>query len=235
MSGKFYMLVNPYVEGKIPKIYKADNSLKAAKMSYDALSKYFNNVVHNFKFSLLKLKSEDVDADGKVKTINLKQYGGSPKNKKFDTHNFSHFVVNEDIDKQDNVDFSIKKYTGKVENVEDFVGKIFKLQNKLKKSKKSKTVTNEVSDSAESATASESAQDGGAKSKYDDDDEEDSPDMYVKHSYVYDPISYYYYYPSMYSLDTLYLPTFISPLSFPYVIDYPRISYNTNPSVSVTY
>ena len=52
MSGKYYMLVNPYIEGTTPKIFKADNSQLAAKAAYESMSKYFNNSVSNFDLPL---------------------------------------------------------------------------------------------------------------------------------------------------------------------------------------
>jgi hypothetical protein len=236
MSGKFYMLVNPYIEGTISKVFRADNSFKAANMAYESISKYFNNSIHNFKFTLLKLKSNSVkinDEKNELNKFNLSQYGGSSKNKKFSSNNFSHFIVNERLDKDNEVEFKINKYTGKIENLPSFVDKVINVQKQLK----SKKNIND-SDSAKSESDSESikVQDGGKKVIFDDEDD-DSPDYYVEKTYY--PISYWYYYPSLYTLDRLYLPIFTSPLSFPYVIDYPSISYNTypitTPTVNVTY
>lgn len=242
MSGKFYMLVNPYIEGNISKIFKADNSMKAAKMIYESISKYFNNSVNNFKFTILKLKSDSVKTkNDELNAFNLGQYGGSSKNKKFSTENFSHFIVNENVGKRNEVDFTIKKYTGKIENLQTLIDNVIDIQKQLKKSIRS---AKNSSDSARSESESDSInsdQEGGKKSKYDDDDgddeddEDDSPDYHVKKSYYYDPISYWYYYPSLYTLDRLYLPTFISPLSFPYIVDFTPVATYSNPSVNVTY
>ena len=49
--------------------------------------------------------------------------------------------------------------------------------------------------------------------------DDDSPDYKVRKSYFFDPISYWYYYPSLYPTDLLLLPTYVSPLSFPLVVD----------------
>jgi len=74
------MLINPYIEGSLPKVFQADNSIKAAKKAYETLSNYFNNSVHNFKFTLLKVKSDSVDEKkSQISNFNLEQYGGSPK------------------------------------------------------------------------------------------------------------------------------------------------------------
>jgi len=327
------MLVNPYIEGNTSTVFKADNSLKAAKMAYENFSEYFNNSVHNFKFTLLKLKSESVNTKkDKINHFNLEQYGGAESNsKKFNASNFSHFTVNEKINKNKSVNYEIKQYTGKIGNLEHLITNVQKIQHKFAKAKQNakqnskqnnsqKLISTESSSdqsgsgsgsgsgsSSESESSnSSSSQKGGAdyndddqtsssyqlggngvgaesdedqtsssyqiggnddgasaeteedqtsssyqiggatsndedntsssyqiggkksKSKYDDDDDDDSPDYYVK-NYYYDPISYWYYYPSVYSLDRLYLPTFISPLSFPYVLDFaPSISYNSS-------
>ena len=338
MSGKYYMLVNPYIEGQTAKVFKADNSLKAAKMAYENFSEYFNNSVHNFKFTLLKLKSESVNTTkDKISRFNLEQYGGAESNnKKFNASNFSHFIVNEKINKNKSVNYEIKQYTGKTDNLQHLITNVQKIQHKFAKAnnkannkanhkannKSQKLISTDSSseqsgsgsgsgsgsssssssssrsDSSHSSSSqkggnyddedqtsssyqiggtgvgaesdedqtsssyqiggtgvraesdedqtSSSYQIGGAnsddedntsssyqiggkksKSKYDDDDD-DSPDYFVK-NYYYDPISYWYYYPSVYSLDRLYLPTFISPLSFPYVLDFaPSISYNSS-------
>ena len=131
-----------------------------------------------------------------------------------------------------------------------------KIQNKYKKAQKTvqESETDSASASQSSASQSSASQSsasqssaseqvgGKKKSKYDDDDDDDddSPDYFVSKTFYYDPISYWYYLPSVYALDRLYLPTFISPLSFPYVLDLsPSIIYGTgmtpNPSVNVNY
>ena len=315
------MLINPYIEGTTPIIFKAANSIKAAKIAYDSVSQYFNNSINSFNFTLLKLKSESIDANNsKLHKFNLKQYGGNSSSKRFNATNFSHFVVNEHIGKnKQDITYKLKQYTGNIDNLDHLINNVIKIQTKFNNKKH-----NNVSDSAQSTDESESIknlsggnnitgddniqndnnlsdddddisdgnnnlsgsnnllsnndhsddndhlddnniadtssdsdsneykQDGGkhksksrskSKSKYDDDDDDssDSSDSSDTDDYIpkYNkPISYWYYYPSMYSLNrNLYLPTFVSPLSFPYVID---ISYNTisnsiktnNPSIT---
>jgi len=323
------MLVNPYIEGTTPKVFKADNSLKGAKIAYETLSEYFNNSVHNFRFTLLKLKTDSVNAkNGKTNKFNLEQYGGDADNKRFNPNNFSHFTVSEKINKNKTVDYEIKPYTGKIENLQHLINNVMSIQQKFTKAVKTGKKMNRLSESpsSESADSDESVQSvsgsysgssesrsgssesgsgsssdsksssnqlggnqaqtsedntsssyqiggnqaqtsednssssyqiggnqaqtsedntsssyqiGGKKSKYDDEDDDDSPDYYVK-KYYNDPIAYWYYYPSLYSLDRLYLPTFVYPLSFPYILDNsPVISYNTstiasgNPTINI--
>lgn len=316
MSGKYYMLANPYIEGQIGTVYQADNSLKAAGLAYKSISEYFNNSVHNFKFTMLKLKSKSVNPSDN--SINLQQYGGDSSNKKFNVDYFSHFVADEIVDANRKVNFSIRRYTGTVNNTQQLIDNVIKVQSKLEEhANKSKTnpdkfkqsfrLSDTESDFQESSKTSYSksddsdsnnsssnssksnkstssskiqhggdqtkhinlelntsdsyqidqnkptpiiTQDGGkhhkkkskSKSKYDDDEDDSSSssssDYYVKKSYYYDPISYWYYYPSLYTYDRLYMPTF--PFSIPYVVDLsPTIIYgsgiqNSNAMINTT-
>jgi hypothetical protein len=274
MPGKYYMLVNPYIEGTTAKVFKADNAMKAAKSAYETVSKYFNNSVYNFKFTLLKLKSDAVKPkssrsrsrsrsnsrsrtsrskqSSRLSKFNLKKYGSNSDNKRFSAENFSHFIVNENVGSKNEVEFLIKPYEGKIDNIKSLIDNVINIQSKMSSATKSGNTLGRLSDSANSSASAQTSdlvkkiQDGGKhskRSKYDDnEDEDDSPDFYVKQSY-YNPISYWYYNPSMYSLDRLYLPTFVSPLSFPYVIDFsPAVSFVTsrstissgNPTVNVS-
>lgn len=219
MTGKYYMLVNPYVEGSVDKVFKADNSLKAAKMAYDSLSKYFNSSVKNFKFTLLKLKSDSIDTNKKsLNRFNLEKYGGG-STKLFKNDNFSHFIVSESKSSNNKVSYTINKFQGEIENIDYLISRINEIQNNFRGNR-----TESIS-STESSSTESSEQEGGDKSKYDkkdkddSDDSDDSPDYKVKRSYFFDPISYWYYYPSLYPKDLLLLPTYVSPLSFPLVVD----------------
>ena len=71
MPGKFYMLVNPYIEGKTQKIFEADNSLIAAQQAYESVSKYFSNEVPEYHFSLLKLNNPAIPHIRFIKKFNL--------------------------------------------------------------------------------------------------------------------------------------------------------------------
>jgi hypothetical protein len=206
-SKKYYMLVNPYIEGSINKVFKASNSLEAAKNAYETFSEYFNNTVKNFKFTLLKLKSEDVDKH--TKTLNFKKYASDLNDKRYNDKNFSHFIVHETLNDKD-VSFSIEKYENKnINNLNYLIKNISKIQKKYFKS------NNKLS--------------GGKKRDiFDDDDDDDDLDYFVKkEKYYYDPfypINYWYYNPILYTVEPsdsyVYFPTFISPLSFPYVFDF---------------
>ena len=214
MSRKYYILVNPYIEGSINKVFKANNSLEAAKQAYTTFSEYFNNTVKNFKFTLLKLKTDDIDKN--IKTLNFKNYASNLNDKRYNDNNFSHFIVHEKLNEND-VSFSIEKYENKnINNLNNFIKNINKIQKKYTplKSKNSKNLKKQL---------------GGKKDVFDfDDDDDDDDDYYVKkEKYYYDPfypINYWYYNPIIYTINPIdsyvYFPTFISPLSFPYVFDF---------------
>ena len=249
---KSYILVNPYIEGNMSKIFQAENSLIAADKAYQQISGYFNNSIKKFHFTLLKLKSDSFNEE----SFNLREYVESNK-KYLDTKYFSNFEASEHITGKTEVNYTIKNLSGEITKnaVDHLVSNINKIQKKSKKSKrpkKSKSKKSELLISSSSGSSSESSsvssQRGGKRSKYDDDDDDDdddSPDNFVK---VINPISYYYYYPYFY--DTyiynpdpfFYVPTFVSPLSFPLVIDFKPSTVTTssstvlksNPTVRIT-
>ena len=116
------------------------------------------------------------------------QKGGSGKGKHY------HFKVKEDR-KEDDVSFTLEPYEilGGA-NIENFTKKLETFKNKF-------------------------SQDGGKKKskrskKYDDDDDDSDSDDYKRiKSYVpvvSQPISYWWYDPSVYRLDAYYIPTFYS-------------------------
>lgn len=231
MSGKSYMLVNPYIEGTTKKIFKADNSLMAAQEAYESISKYFNNEVKNYHFTLLKIKSDAIDKND-LTTLNLETYKSDMSNKYFNKNNFSHFNVNEKMHKDGNVSYNISKLDKTIDNLDTLIDNVIKIQNKYgnfnnSSSENSSEMNGGSHNSNSSSTGSytgssnseSSSQSGGSKSsKYTDDDDDDSSDYYRRRN-RYDPINYWYYAPYLYDVDSMYMPTFISPLTFPYFND----------------
>lgn len=173
-----YVLVNPHIEGDVKNRIKADNSVEAGKKIYKNLSEHFNNAIPQFYFTIQK--------------------GGSGTGK------FYHFKVSEKI-KNDNVSFTLEPYTivgG--DNMSSFSDKLSNIKNKLEMSGGKKTKK------AQSKSKSKS------KPK-DSSDSDSSSDMSSSDEYKYintyvpvasQPISYYWYDPSVYKLDTYYIPTF---------------------------
>ncbi len=121
--------------------------------------------------------------------------------------NYYHFIVNEKV-KNDDVEYSIAPYNDKIFFFDSFKKNTNNKYNKIL---------------------------NGGKSKFDKyDDDSDSDDYYVKKkkNYILEPINYWYYNPFIYYSDNLYVPTFVSPLNFPYVIDFsPLNPFYTDPTI----
>ena len=249
MPGKFYMLVNPYIEGKTQKIFEADNSLIAAQQAYESVSKYFSNEVPEYHFSLLKLKSEEIDRKN-LSSLKLEEYGNNNLKKKyFNKNNFSHFAVSEKKLKNGEVEYKLIKSDTEVKNVHNLINKIIKIQEKYGNfdnensqsggSEDNKSGSSGSGSSGSRSSGSEStpsSQSGGSdsgssrkkSSKFDDDDDDDSPDYYVKKYYYNNPmISYWYYNTGIYDIDNAYIPMFAHPYAFPYL-------YNFGPTANIT-
>lgn len=100
-----YTLVNPHIEGSMNTTVKADNSFKAGKKLYSALSEHFNNNVPHFYFTIQK--------------------GGSGKGK------YYHFKVSEEKNGNEiNFDLEQVDLSNEKECMKKFQGK---LKNYLKK------------------------------------------------------------------------------------------------------
>jgi hypothetical protein len=99
-----YNLVNPYIEGKLNKSYKSDNSAKAAKFFYKELSEKFSNTLPTFYFSIQK--------------------GGITNGKIY------HFCVNETCNK-DKISYLIKRHIITNEKIlnEQFYNKLITIKN----------------------------------------------------------------------------------------------------------
>jgi hypothetical protein len=111
-----YQLVNPHIEGEFKNKIKADNSMKAAKQFYRALSEHFNNNVPKFYFTIQK--------------------GASGKGK------YYHFVAKE-TKSEDEVNFNIEPHVMSDESMSRFQSRVDEFKSKFaqaggKKKKSSK-------------------------------------------------------------------------------------------------
>jgi hypothetical protein len=82
MSNSTYMLVNPYIEGDIRKIFRATSSKDAAKEAWDAVSKY---VAGSVKYMYLTLQRTSNDS-------------------------LHHFKIEESVKKGGNIDCTVSSY-----------------------------------------------------------------------------------------------------------------------------
>ena len=202
-----YKLVNPYIRGEFETKLKTKNSVEAARKFYNSLSEHFNNSVPKFYFTIQK--------------------GGSSKGK------FYHFEV-EETRKGDEVDFSIRPLELEnaektdelfVSNFKNFKGRF----NARRKSKRSSRRGSRKSSKRSSKRGSRKSSKRGSRSSRKS-ERRDSSDRFgngfeeedfYKSALEYvpvasQPISYLYYDPLIYSLDSVFLPTFYAYLS-PYV------------------
>jgi len=176
-----YFLVNPYIQGEFKNKIKADNSVEGARQFYKALSEHFNNAVPKFYFTIQK--------------------GGSGKGK------YYHFKVTEQR-KNNNVSFTLESHDIIGNNdIDSFSNRLNEFKNKFaqsggkkKKSKKSKK-SKYVSES-ESESESEIISDSSSYNDY--------KKINTLISNVNQPIYYWWYDPSIYKLQSYYIPTFYS-------------------------
>ena len=173
-----YVLVNPYIQGELKNSISSDNSINAAKNVYSKISEYFNNAVPEFYFTLQK--------------------GESGKGK------YYHFqVIESRVD--DNVTFTLEPYDimGGAD-VNTFASNLDTFKNKFKQigGKTSKHSSKKKSESSSSSSS-------------DSDSDSSIPIRRHKHKRInnyittYDqPIYYWWYDPSLYKLNTYYIPTF---------------------------
>jgi len=193
-----YKLVNPYIKGEFETKIKTKNSVDAAKKFYSSLSEHFNNSVPKFYFTIQK--------------------GGSKNSK------FYHFEVEENR-KGDEVDFAIRplELENKEKTDEIFVSnfKSFKGRfNGRRGSSKKRTPKKRTSKKRRSKSGSKKSKDSMENNLYSSDNyfEEDN---FYRNALEYvpvtsQPISYLYYDPFIYNLESVFFPTFYAYLS-PYV------------------
>jgi len=182
-----YKLVNPYIKGEFETKIKTKSSLDAAKKFYGSLSEHFNNSVPKFYFTIQK--------------------GGGKK--------FYHFEVTEQK-KGENVDYSIKPYTIKNNDnaIESYLDSFKAFKGRYNGAKKSSRRSKSKSRSSRKSSRPSSKK---MSNRIDVDMEDDFyNDAIVTVPVTSSPISYLYYDPLVYALDSIFIPTFYAYLS-PYV------------------
>jgi hypothetical protein len=215
-----YKLVNPYIRGEFETKVKTKNSVEAARSFYNGLSEHFNNSVPKFYFTIQK--------------------GGSSKGK------FFHFEVEEsrkgdDVNfsirplELDNLEKTNELF---ISNFKNFKGRFNARRGSRKGSRKSsrrgsrkssrkgsRKVSRKSSRKASKKASEKTSEKTSRKvsrseisDRFEDDFEEDD---FYRNALEYvpvasQPISYLYYDPLIYNLDSVFLPTFYAYLS-PYV------------------
>lgn len=182
-----YRIVNPHIEGEFKSKIKADNSMKAAKQFYKSLSEHFNNNVPKFYFTIQK--------------------GGSGSGK------YYHFISKE-MKEGDDVKFNVEPYVIPNENIGEFADRLSNFKSKFTQAggkKKSKRSSKKGSKGAKKSSKFEDSSDDLLDS---------SEDLYTRvQTYrptVTPPLYYWWYDPSVYKINSVFVPTFYSYVT-PYI------------------
>jgi len=173
-----YNLINPNIQGTFNTTITAKNSVDAGQQFYKSLSEHFNNAIPKFHFTIQK--------------------GGSGKGKMY------HFLIQEARNKE-KVSFTLEPYED-IDNsainrlpkrLNELKDKISQIGGKKNKSKKAKKHNDNSESSSDSDSESES-----------DLDSDDYKRINTIIPTINLPIYYWWYDPSIYKLDTYYIPTF---------------------------
>jgi hypothetical protein len=188
-----YKLLNPYVEGTIDNSFSGKSPLDAAKKAWSALSENFSNFTPQFAFTISS--------------------GGSTNES-----SMHHFTVKEHI-KNGKVNFTVaklksnpasaklKKFTSKFNAFQQNIMKGGKEheEDDSEKHKKKKKKSKDEDDSSSSDSNSDS-----------DDKFYDKIRAHKHKSQIDTPIWWFWYYPTLYPIDTVFIPTWTTYVS-PYV------------------
>ena len=183
-----YNLVNPCIKGQFKSEIKAKNSLEAAKKMYNNMSEHFNNNVPKFFFSIQK--------------------GQSGKGKVY------HFKVKESKNGED-IDFSIEQYNlkGAQKANKSLLKKLGNFNERFNKQsggdpKKKKKKGSKKKGSKKKATKKRKSKKDSSESESDSEDYSFTTGKYI--STIDHPIYYWWYDPTVYSVDSIFVPTFYS-------------------------
>lgn len=190
-----YKLINPVIEGKLNTTFTAKSDLDAANKTWTSISKYISNNVPKFAFTL-----ENTN-DGTLSHFLVKEKLNGDKNASF---NLSKLKIKSDSKKEKEFRSRIVKQAG---------GKHRKHNNDKRKDEDKDDEDDSSSTSSTSTSCSKSSNvkifsPFSSMSPY-------SAISSFSPYYQY-PIEYWWYDPYYYSLDSLFIPTFVYPLT-PYV------------------
>jgi hypothetical protein len=196
-----YHLVNPIIKGdNFENKITAKNSIEAANKLYKGLSKHFNHNVMKFYFSIQK-GDNDNDSNGKFYHFQVTE------NRNEDQVKFKlqpHMIQNELI--------SVERFKMKLNEFNEKFSSDEETQKGGKKKKKHKKHKKHSSSDKSSSSSSES----------DSDSDLFTEDLYRRarrHVPVSQPFYYWWYDPYLYSLDSVFIPTF-----YPYITPYIELS-----------
>jgi hypothetical protein len=194
-----YLLVNPIIGGNLQTDIKADTPLIAADLLWVKISNYITNNVPNLYFSIQDMKTN------KLYHFSLKETSASDDK-------LSNLII-----KEINVDLSSdneKKFLLKSENIKNTL----QSQNRQNGGRR-KHRHRHRDDSSSSDSLSDSSSDSSS------DDESLLKYIKMKKKTQKQAINYWWYNPTLYNVDTTFIPTFTYPLT-PYVQLWVSTRYN---------
>jgi hypothetical protein len=187
-----FKLVNPSIEGTLTTSYSNTNPHKAASSAWDNMSKYFSNNVPNFAFTLQNTDNNKLHHY----QVNESLVGGNSAKWEISEMNLN---LNSKTEKQ---------FTDKISEFKMTGGKSRTKHHRRhgRKHREPKVGVDTADDSSSSSSSSSSS----------DSDILSALKLYKNKNKYYQPVSYWWYDPSIYNLSSVYIPTFVAPLN-PYV------------------
>jgi len=203
--------------GNMKKTFDGKTPLEAADKAYKSISKYFNNDVPRFYFTLQEGAVNMEDSEPVM-------MGGSNK--------LHHFVVKEKKEGKD-ASYNISEFSPKNnDHLAKFVSKLNDFKTKQSGGLRGMDDSNSSPSDSSDSNPKDSSSDldelnftGGGKkwnnsssssSSESSDWMDDGEDFYHRKTYKLAPISYWWYDPQVYFLKKIYIPTFVSTVT-PYV------------------
>lgn len=190
-----YLLINPYIEGDVPKLYNASSPENAAKDAWLNISKYFAGKIPNFHITLSR------PTNGSLHHFSIKESGDG---KSID-FSVSPHVVNLN-------DETISRFKQHLEDAKTRGMSLKKKFDKKKSGGSKKTMTG----------GKKSKHDDDDDDSSSDDDEYY---LRRKKIYADQPIIYFWYDPTIYGVDKIWYPSLISPLFPPIELSLSYLPY----------
>jgi hypothetical protein len=229
-----YELVNPYIIGDMKMSVKSSNSTEAASDLWNKLSKYVTNSVPKFVFTIKKVQSGGSDKKSKEPKL----YHYMVKEKLLKNKNVSFIISEYNLELTDKQKNSLLSHISNLEKPKS--GGKHKHKNKHHKHDKhdkdnsedksekteSENQTDKKTENDDSSSSDSSSSDSSSSSSSSSSSESDTNALiqkikYLKNKAVYDPLSYLWYNPLIYTignttkdgnLTSVYMPTFSYPI-----------------------
>lgn len=189
-----YQLVNPYIDGKFNTVFSGNTPQDAAIKAWDSVSQYITNNVPKFAFTIERLNDK-------------KLY---------------HYVVKENVKKNTRlVDYAISELNL---NLTDTQIQNFRKQSEKMRHGKNNNENDDADDQEGGHYCKRHKRHNCRHAVGDEDDDSSSSsdsDIYrqvqaMKYRQMPQPVVYWWYTPGLYNFESLYIPTFVVPLT-PYI------------------